>query len=67
MGVEVKAARTTFQYNFFLLKEATDIEAPMASGNNGLGSKVVDSDNKLNPTEHAVNIAEASMAVDKQD
>ena len=61
VGVEVKAARTTFQYNFFLLKEATDIDAPMASGNNWLWYEFVNSDNKLNQAEHAANIAEAAI------
>lgn len=39
----------------------------MIRGNNCFGYEVVDSDNKLNSTEHAVNIAEVAMAFDEQD
>ena len=37
MILGVPVACTTFQYDFFFLKETTDIEALMASSNNGRG------------------------------
>ena len=65
--VDVPGARTTYQYDFFFVKEPEEIQAPMAGGNTGLGYEVVDSDNELNPTESAVHSAEAAMGFDKRD
>ena len=63
----MSAARTTYQYDFFFVKESEEIQAPMAGGNTGLGYEVVDSDNELNPTESAVHSAEAAMGFDERD
>ena len=67
MIVDIPAARTIYQFDFFFLKEAKDIEVPMVGGNTGLGYEVVDSENKLNPTASAVNIAEAAINFDERD
>ena len=63
MIVDVPTACTTYQYNIFLFKEPKEIEMPMAGGNTRLGYEVINSDNKLNPAESAVNIAEAAMGL----
>ena len=65
VNVDVPAACTTYQYDFYFVKESEEIQAPMAGGNTGLGYEVVDSDNELNPTESAVHSAEAAMGFDE--
>ena len=65
--VDVPAACTTCQYDFYFVKESEEIQVPMVGDNTGLGYEVVDSDNKLNPTESAVQNTEAAMDFDERD
>ena len=67
MIVDVPADHTTYQYDFFLVKEPEEIQAPMAGGNTGLGYNVVNSDNELNPMKSVVNNAETAMGFDERD